>query len=181
MKKFPEIVVDFIFNVINGTKRVRVFFTTLAGTFFTFLVFFTIYAALMLDRFCNFSRLFTYPWSLVIGLPVICSGIFVWLWSAWQFLKAKGTPVPFCPPSSLICTGPYAYVRNPMLDGVFLILFGIGFLAGSISLVFIFTPLFVFCSVLEFRFIEEPELEKRLGREYVEYKKRTPMLLPRFC
>jgi len=68
-----------------------------------------------------------------------------------------------------------------MLDGVFLILFGIGFLAGSISLVFIFTPLFVFCSVLEFRFIEEPELEKRLGREYVEYKKRTPMLLPRFC
>jgi protein-S-isoprenylcysteine O-methyltransferase Ste14 len=32
--------------------------------------------------------------------------------------------------------------------------------------------------VLEIKAIEEPELEKRLGKEYLEYKKRTPMFIP---
>ena len=27
--------------------------------------------------------------------------------------------------------------------------------------------------------IEEPELVKRIGREYAEYRKRTPMFLPK--
>ncbi len=27
--------------------------------------------------------------------------------------------------------------------------------------------------------IEEPELEKRFGKEYLEYKKRVPMFIPK--
>ena len=50
-----------------------------------------------------------------------------------------------------------------MLSGVFLMLFGIGFLFQSLSLVIIYMPLFMVISFLEFRMIEEPELEKRLG------------------
>jgi protein-S-isoprenylcysteine O-methyltransferase Ste14 len=45
-------------------------------------------------------------------------------------------------------------------------------------IVFIFTPLFIAFNVWELKAIEEPELEKRLGTEYLEYKKRTPMFLP---
>lgn len=48
----------------------------------------------------------------------------------------------------------------------------------SISLVFIFTPLFILLNVLELKAIEEPELEKRLGKVYVEYKKGVPMFIP---
>jgi len=32
--------------------------------------------------------------------------------------------------------------------------------------------------VLELKAIEEPELEKRLGKKYLEYKKKMPMFIP---
>jgi len=37
------------------------------------------------------------------------------------------------------------------------------------ALTFIMTPLFVLISILEFKYIEEPELTKRFGKEYAEY------------
>ena len=102
------------------------------------------------------------------------------LWvSAYHFLKVKGTPVPFNPPPKVVDTGPYRYARNPMLTGVFLFLFGVGFGINSFSLVFFFTPLYILIHVWELKEIEEPELMKRLGDEYVEYRKRTPMFFPR--
>ncbi len=100
-------------------------------------------------------------------------------WSILHFIKVKGTPVPFNPPPKLVATGPYAYVRNPMLSGVFIFMFGLGILFRSISLVFIFTPLFILFNFLELKNIEEPELEKRLGRDYSKYKKIIPMFFPR--
>jgi len=101
------------------------------------------------------------------------------LWSILHFIKVKGTPVPLNPPQKLVTTGPYAYIRNPMLCGVFILMFGLGILFNSISLVFIFTPLFILLNYFELRAIEEPELEKRLGRDYSKYKKMVPMFFPR--
>ena len=65
-----------------------------------------------------------------------------------------------------------------MLAGVFVLLFGIGFAVNSFSLVVFFTPLYVLLNVWELKNIEEPELEKRLGEEYIEYRKKTPMFIP---
>jgi protein-S-isoprenylcysteine O-methyltransferase Ste14 len=65
-----------------------------------------------------------------------------------------------------------------MLTGVFLFLFGIGFIVNSVSLVFLFTPLYVLINVWELKRIEEPELIKRLGDEYIEYRRQTPMFIP---
>jgi len=67
-----------------------------------------------------------------------------------------------------------------MLTGIFFLMFGIGFWLGSFSLILIFTPLFILTNVLELKKIEEPELEKRLGQKYLDYKKRTPMFIPVF-
>jgi protein-S-isoprenylcysteine O-methyltransferase Ste14 len=67
-----------------------------------------------------------------------------------------------------------------MLTGVFALLFGIGVLLGSASLLVIFTPLFIFINVWELKAIEEPELLKRLDQDYIEYRKRTPMFFPSF-
>jgi protein-S-isoprenylcysteine O-methyltransferase Ste14 len=91
---------------------------------------------------------------------------------------AKGTPVPFNPPPRLVTSGPFAFVRNPMITGVFILLFGLGFLLRSVSLVCLFIPLFILFNFWELKAIEEPELVKRLGSEYVEYRKRTPMFFP---
>ena len=65
-----------------------------------------------------------------------------------------------------------------MLTGVFMILFGIGVALNSVSLVFVFTPLYVLVNVWELKKIEEPELVKRLGEEYIEYRAQTPMFIP---
>jgi protein-S-isoprenylcysteine O-methyltransferase Ste14 len=67
-----------------------------------------------------------------------------------------------------------------MLTGVFLFLFGLGLGAGSFSLVFFFTPLYILFNVWELKEIEEPQLVRRLGDEYIEYRRRTPMFVPGF-
>jgi protein-S-isoprenylcysteine O-methyltransferase Ste14 len=111
---------------------------------------------------------------------VIVIGIAITAWSGYHFMRVKGTPVPFNPPPELVSSGPYRYARNPMLTGVFIFLFGLGFWFDSLSLVFIFTPLFILFNVWELKQIEEPELVRRLGDEYLEYHRRTPMFVPGF-
>ncbi|MFH1860086.1 MAG: isoprenylcysteine carboxylmethyltransferase family protein [bacterium] len=121
--------------------------------------------------------MYTLCGSSSVNNVALATGMCV-LWSIFHFIKVKGTPVPFNPPPKLVTTGPYTYVRNPMITGVFILLFGLGILFNSVSLVFIFIPIFILLNVLELKAIEEPELENRLGREYTEYKKRVPMFIP---
>lgn len=125
------------------------------------------------------------PWPLpsnptwFIAMLLIAVGAGVTAWSVLYFMKVKGTPVPFNPPPEIVTTGPYRFARNPMLMGVFLLLFGIGFAIKSLSLVVFFTPLYILANVWELNEIEEPELVKRLGEEYLAYRQRTPMFIPR--
>jgi protein-S-isoprenylcysteine O-methyltransferase Ste14 len=173
-------IVDFIYRVATGSRHARMFFTPVFAVFFLLLVGLAIFLALTADTFFGLSLPpVRYPWNCAVGLPLLVCGAFLWLWSALHFAKAKGTPVPVNPPPKLVDTGPYAYVRNPMLSGVFLILFAVAFLAGSASLLYVFAPVFVVCSILEFKLVEEPELEKRLGETYRAYKRRTPLLIPK--
>ena len=168
------------YKAATGSIQVRTPLTLVGGLFFaTFVVGLFIVLPLWLDKFSGFPRLLSTPLSIAVSAPILAIGLFLMLWSVAHFAKARGTPVPLNPPPKLITTGPYDYARNPMLTGLFIFLLGLGILFGSISLVFIFTPLFVLLNVLELRAIEEPELEKRLGTEYIEYKKRTPMFIPR--
>jgi protein-S-isoprenylcysteine O-methyltransferase Ste14 len=44
--------------------------------------------------------------------------------------------------------------------------------------VLIFNPLFVLTNVWELKEIEEPELVRRLGEDYLAYRERTPMFIP---
>jgi len=62
-----------------------------------------------------------------------------------------------------------------MLTGVFSLLFGFGVFFGSRFLLFVFTSLFIYINFWELKSIEEPELEKRLGVDYIKYRERTPM------
>ncbi|MBN1613523.1 MAG: isoprenylcysteine carboxylmethyltransferase family protein [Deltaproteobacteria bacterium] len=163
-----------------GEKHVRMLFTPVFASVFFFLVVLTIFLALRVDAFFGLSRPLQFPWNYMVSLPLLASGALLWLWAVLHFARARGTPVPVNPPAKLVDTGPYAYVRNPMLLGVFLILFAVAFLVGSSSLLFVFAPAFIGCSILEFKLIEEPELEKRLGEKYLDYKRRTPILIPKF-
>ena len=66
-----------------------------------------------------------------------------------------------------------------MLLGLFIFLIGLGVIFGSLSLIFIFTPLFILINVLYLKAIEEKEMEKKFGMEYLEYKKDVPMFIPK--
>jgi protein-S-isoprenylcysteine O-methyltransferase Ste14 len=179
MKSIREQIINFIYQAATGTKRNRRILTPLFGLIFFSIVSLLIVASFFMDRFWGLPEFISMPLSIAVSLPFLIIGVLLWLWSAGIFFKTKGTPVPVNPPPKLVTDGPYAYSRNPMLTGLFMVVAGIGILFGSISLTFIMTPLFVLMSILEFKYIEEPELMKRFGKEYSEYKERTPIIIPR--
>jgi len=172
--------IEILYNVATGSRRIRNFFTPVGAFFFALLIFSLVVIALQVDRLLGLTAIFPRPFNIILSLPVFSLGLFLMGWSVLNFIRAKGTPVPFNPPPKLVTTGPYAYVRNPMLTGIFAMLFGFGLLLGSASLIVVFTPLFIFINVWELKTIEEPELLKRLGKDYIEYRKRTPMFFPGF-
>ena len=170
--------VTLLHRAATGTKKTRTLLTPIGLLIFGLFTTLFVYVALIVDR------ALALPWpipesaSWLVAVPMMAIGVAVTAWSAFHFLKVKGTPVPFNPPPTLVESGPYRFARNPMLTGVFLLLFGIGFAIRSLSLVLIFTPLFVLANVWELKEIEEPELIRRLGEDYVAYRERTPMFIP---
>lgn len=149
-----------------------------AAVFFVFVAFFVV-CSLLLDAWLQPPKLLSPPYDVVVSVPLMLPGIWLVIWCIILFGRAKGTPVPLSPPQRLVEFGPYRYSRNPMLTGLFLLLFGLGALMNSAFLMFVFTPLFIAFNWLELKHIEEPELEKRLGEPYVQYRKRVPMFFPR--
>ena len=172
--------IETFYNIATGNRKIRNFFTPIGAFFYALLISSFVIIAVKIDRSIGLISIFPNPLNIILSLPVFSLALFLIGWSVQNFLKAKGTPVPFNPPPILVTTGPYAYTRNPMLTGVFSLLFGFGVLLGSVSLLVVFTPLFIFINVWELKAIEEPELEKRLGEEYIEYRERTSMFFPGF-
>ncbi|MCJ7685037.1 MAG: isoprenylcysteine carboxylmethyltransferase family protein [Desulfobacteraceae bacterium] len=172
--------IEVLYNVATGSRKVRNVFTPIGAFIYGLLIFSFVVIALLMDRLLGLTAIFPRPFNIILSLPVFSPALFLMGWSVLNFLKVKGTPVPFNPPPQLVTTGPYAYVRNPMLTGVFALLFGFGVLLGSASLLVVFTPLFILINVWELKAIEEPELLKRLGDNYFEYRKKTPMFFPGF-
>ena len=179
MNSFRERIINLIYKVATGSKKVRRILTPLLGFAFFCVVLFLIIISFYLDRYFGFPEFVFKPYTTFVALLFFIPGVISWLWSAGKFFKTKGTPVPINPPPILVTDGPYAYSRNPMLTGLFLVMAGIGIFCGSITLTFIMTPLFIFMSILEFKYIEEPELTKRFGDEYTKYKERTPIIIPK--
>ena len=171
--------IDLLNRLATGNRSVRNVFTPIGAALFGLVVFLFILAARYFDQWMGVMDLLPGRLPILLSLPLFSIALFMIGWSVHHFIKAKGTPVPVNPPSRLVSSGPYAYSRNPMTAGVFALLFGIGVLQESVSLLFIFTPLFILINIWELTAIEEPELRKRLGREYAEYHATTPMFFPK--
>lgn len=75
----------------------------------------------------------------------------------------------------------FAYAHpnaNPMTLGTAMLYLGIGIWIGSLSFIGL-TMLFIGLLLAYVKLIEEKELEERFGQEYVEYKRKTPFLIPK--
>lgn len=113
------------------------------------------------------------------GMIAIISGLIMMSITIYLFTtEGKGTLAPWDPTQKLIVTGPYRYVRNPMISGVVAILLGEVLMTGS-SVLFSFLLLFVALKTLYFIFDEEPTLVKRFGESYLAYKQNVPRWIPR--
>ena len=168
-------IVDLVYSVTSGPERRRRRLVPLGVAFAVALIAATIFGSLALDR--AFSLGFApSPFGISLGAVMIVAGLGVWIWCLALF---KGKGVPFDPPRALVTTGPYAWVRNPMLTGWFFVLLGLAMALGSVALVVVGTPAFMALTISELKIVEEPELERRLGASYREYKARVPMFVPR--
>ena len=178
--KIRERIINVMYRAATGARKTRNLLTPVGVLIFGLFTALFVYLAVLLDGMLALKWPIPTTISGLISAALMLIGIALSSWSVFHFLRIKGTPVPFNPPPALVESGPYKYARNPMLTGVFLLLFGIGFAIESLSLVLVFTPLYFFINYWELKKIEEPELVKRLGDSYLEYRKRTPMFIPGF-
>ena len=117
--------------------------------------------------------------ALVTGLFLMCIGLFIMTLTISLFIRiGKGTLAPWSPTKKLVIKGIYGHVRNPMISGVLIVLTGESIAILSLN-IFIWAVIFFIINNLYFVIYEEPNLEKRFGHEYKEYKKNVPRWIPR--
>ncbi len=163
----------------EGGPLNRTALSVLIGGSFAFITALFIILPLRLETYLNIPKIILFPINYVIGWPLIVIGIFFMSWTSLLFFIKKGTPVPNTAPPKLITTGPYAFSCNPMHGGIFLFMFGIGFYNSSLLALLVFIPLYIYLDTRILKYIEEPELEKRFGQEYIVYRGKTPMFFPK--
>lgn len=166
-------------SIATGSRRKRELLTPFGLLIFGLTLAAVLVLGLFTDKVLPMPELLPGSLGKIIGAVLLALGAALCGWCVLHFWRAKGTPVPFNPPRELVVVGPYVWMRNPMVTGVFTGLFGIGLVLHSASIVFIWTPLYILVHVIELKKVEEPELELRFGAAYTEYKRTVPMFIPR--
>lgn len=118
------------------------------------------------------------PW---IGAIFLSCGIVVLLECFFRFAwSGRGTPAPVAPTQSLMVSGLYRFVRNPMYVAVLLLIAGQALWLGSSALLLYGAGVWLmFHSVVVF--YEEPTLRHRYDESYAAYCDAVPRWLPRLA
>ena len=112
------------------------------------------------------------------ALVILCGLALVVVTVRFFATLGRGTLAPWDPPRHLVVAGVYRHVRNPMISGVVLILFGEAL--GLLSLPLLAWALgFLALNMTYIPLLEEPMLEGRFGDEYRLYKRNVPRWVPR--
>ena len=119
-------------------------------------------------------------WALqVAGLGLLALGLVFFAASLRRFAtEGHGTLAPWDPPRELVLRGPYRYVRNPMISGVLLVLFGESLVLLSMAHA-AWATCFLAANLVYIPLIEEPQLRDRFGPAYLDYCRHVPRVVPR--
>jgi protein-S-isoprenylcysteine O-methyltransferase Ste14 len=108
------------------------------------------------------------PMTLLIGAGISIVGLLIRAWASGHIRKN----------SALATSGPYAYTRNPLYFGSFIL--GLGFTvgAGRWQLAVLFAVLFlgIYWPVMR---VESATMGQRFGEEFRDYSRAVPLFLPR--
>jgi len=113
----------------------------------------------------------TFPILFLPALISILIGIYFIRGSHDKVLVTEGEP-------GFVDTGVYSHVRHPMYLGGILVL--LGFLFVELSLVAFAIWVIFFVSANWAATYEERDLERKLGQQYIDYKRKVPKWIPRF-
>lgn len=106
--------------------------------------------------------------SLAIGGSIALIGVAIRAWASGHIRKA----------SVLAVTGPYAYTRNPLYVGSFIM--GVGFTVAAnvwwLALIFIALFIGIYLPVMR---VEADDIRRIFGEDFEEYERNVPLLLPR--
>ncbi len=108
------------------------------------------------------------PVTLIVGGAIGVVGILIRAWASGHIRKNQ----------NLAVSGPYAYTRNPLYLGSFIL--GVGFTIASgvwwLGVVFIALFLGIYLPVMR---VEARDLIDIFGEDYKEYARRVPLFFPR--
>lgn len=113
--------------------------------------------------------------SFLLGGLIVLAGEVIRLWAAGFIKKYRVSEVDA---DELVTGGPYAFVRNPLYWGNFLIGLGFAVIANwwPAYLLFGCVFLYIYSAVIPH---EEEYLRETFGRGYDRYCERVPRLIPR--
>jgi protein-S-isoprenylcysteine O-methyltransferase Ste14 len=163
------------------SKAQRLMAVIFGGILFWIIIpFFIVVGSAFMNRWLSVPRFFHRWINTIIALIFMVAG---WLFANWtvkvQFSLGGGTPIPLMATQKLVVQRPYTYCRNPMTLGTTAFYLGVAVWTGSLSALILALIYPVGISIY-IKLFEEEELEQRFGLEYLEYKRRTPFLIPRF-
>lgn len=155
--------------------------------FFTWYVFilipftlFLIFIGVKIDALLGLPELISRPYNLLFFIFFMSVGSVIVLWSySYLVFEGQGSPSAyFGQTKKLVKVGPYSIIRHPSVIGKFFGVISLGFLLQSFCFSFIIVPILFASSLIDKKFREERQLEKIWGRDYIEYKKSVPMIVP---
>jgi protein-S-isoprenylcysteine O-methyltransferase Ste14 len=158
---------------------VRVIAMVFAGILFIFLIPYALIIEIpKLDAMLHLPSFFFGSVNFLVGGIMLLSGLFFAWWSiGMQLFKANGTPLPMIPTQKLLISGPFRYCRNPMTFGTICAYGSVAVAVGSLASLFT-VALFGGLLIIYLKRIEEHELAARFGQDYLDYKAKTPFIIP---
>jgi len=136
-------------------------------------------ASIYLDSTLELNRS-TSPATIIMGVLILAVSVPLLIVSIYQFKKfGKKYPVSADPPSVFIQKGLYAVWRHPIYLFYTLTLYSSAILWGSRGMLWITLPAFIILEAI-YILVEEKVLRKRFGKSYVNYTKKTRIIVPSF-
>jgi protein-S-isoprenylcysteine O-methyltransferase Ste14 len=115
----------------------------------------------------------------VIGALLVLAGVLGLVDCFARFaLQGGGTPAPIAPTRTLVVTGLYRYLRNPMYAAVIAVILGQAVLFSDGRLIGYGALFWLVCHLFVVAY-EEPTLALTFGSEYTSYRAHVPRWIPR--
>ena len=106
--------------------------------------------------------------TIAIGAPIALCGVAMRAWASGHLRKN----------AELAVSGPYAYTRNPLYFGSFILVIGVVICGGSWWLAILLLGFFlaVYLPVMQ---AEAAHMHELFPQDFAEYEQNVPLLLPR--